>query len=170
MLRHRRAILHDESRYVNADAFNPDRFLTAEGELDPNVPNPEEFAFGFGRRICPGRYLSISSVWLAIASILATFELVMPTDESGKKIEPEVEYTTGLVRYVLCLLRCYGFPLNTVTLSCPATPHHFDVDSSRVRAMRRLSFVHSLRTWVLNGDWQSTVGYPFESTCTQRTY
>lgn len=146
-LRYRRAILHDESRYVNADAFNPDRFLTAEGTLDPHVPNPEEFAFGFGRRICPGRYLSISSVWLAIASILATFELLMPTDESGKKVEPEVEYTTGLVRYVMyCSLRCHELTLTIVTLFCPAIPHHFNVNSGRVRAMRRLSFVRSLRT------------------------
>ncbi|KAJ8077943.1 hypothetical protein PM082_000144 [Marasmius tenuissimus] len=42
------AILHDESLYgPNPMEFNPDRFMKQE---DGNPPNPERFAFGFGRR------------------------------------------------------------------------------------------------------------------------
>ena len=92
------AILHDEARYVDPDTFNPERFMTPEGTLDPNVPNPEDYAFGFGRRVCPGRFLASNSVWLALASILAVFNLELPTNEFGEKIKPSGEYTSGLIR------------------------------------------------------------------------
>ncbi|KAF7985940.1 hypothetical protein HWV62_43874 [Athelia sp. TMB] len=44
------AILNDESMYPDAGRFNPDRYLTKEGKLDPLVRDPEA-AFGWGRRI-----------------------------------------------------------------------------------------------------------------------
>ncbi|KAF7789960.1 hypothetical protein EIP86_000908 [Pleurotus ostreatoroseus] len=95
------AILHDEARYPDPDIFNPDRFIALDGGLDLNVPNPEEFAFGFGRRICPGRHLASNSAWLALASILAVFELELPIDEFGREIKPSGEYTPGLIVYPL---------------------------------------------------------------------
>ncbi|KAK0446297.1 cytochrome P450 [Armillaria borealis] len=49
------AILHDEKDYPNPLVFDPERFMSAEGK----EPQPEPIAaFGFGRRICPGRYLA----------------------------------------------------------------------------------------------------------------
>ncbi|KAF7979968.1 hypothetical protein HWV62_40032, partial [Athelia sp. TMB] len=45
-----RAVLHDESAYPDAGCFNPDRYLTKEGKLDPSVRDTEA-AFGYGRRI-----------------------------------------------------------------------------------------------------------------------
>ena len=98
-----RAILHDESEYPDPDRFNPDRFISKDGTLDADIRNPEDFAFGYGRRICPGRFLAASSVWLAMASILSTFELEMPVDEHGQKIRPSGRYTEGLAVYVLSI-------------------------------------------------------------------
>ncbi|KAF7789958.1 hypothetical protein EIP86_000906 [Pleurotus ostreatoroseus] len=92
------AILHDETKYPNPEAFNPDRFMTPEGTLDPKVPNSEEFAFGFGRRTCPGRHLALNSVWLNLASILAVFNLELPKDKQGREIRPAGKYTPGLIR------------------------------------------------------------------------
>ncbi|KAF9261943.1 cytochrome P450 [Marasmius fiardii PR-910] len=96
------AVFHDESLYgPDVMSFNPDRFMK-EGKDSP--PDPELIAFGFGRRICPGRYLAINSTWLAIAYLLANFTIAKEVDEDGKEIEPVVEYTEVFIRFV-----CPGF-------------------------------------------------------------
>ncbi|KIJ24441.1 hypothetical protein M422DRAFT_274789 [Sphaerobolus stellatus SS14] len=60
------ALLHNETDFgPNPDKFDPERYLIP-GVRDPGNTG----AFGFGRRICPGRYMAINSVFLAIASIL----------------------------------------------------------------------------------------------------
>ena len=49
------AILHDETVYGQQPVdFIPERFLTENGEKNNLVPDPDA-AFGFGRRLCPGR-------------------------------------------------------------------------------------------------------------------
>lgn len=71
---------------ADADEFNPDRFFR------PGVRAPTP-AFGFGRRTCPGRFMADNSVYIAIASILAVFDV---TPAPGA---PPVEgrYTSGLI-------------------------------------------------------------------------
>ncbi|KAH6899266.1 cytochrome P450 98A3 [Coprinopsis sp. MPI-PUGE-AT-0042] len=80
------AILNNPSVFVNPSQFNPDRYLDKDGALDPTVFDPEMAAFGFGRRICPGRHLSFEITTLMIASLLAVFEVKPPLDESGEPI------------------------------------------------------------------------------------
>ena len=91
-------MLHDERRYPEPDTFNPSRFLTADGKLDPSVPDPVE-AFGHGRRICPGRHFAADNVWLLYANVLAAFIIEKPVDGSGNTVEPTGEYTPGMFRY-----------------------------------------------------------------------
>lgn len=43
--------MHDEEMYPNPETFNPERFLSANPE-----PDPRKWVFGFGRRVCPGKY------------------------------------------------------------------------------------------------------------------
>jgi len=43
-------MLYDEKVYSEPSTFNPDRFLTKDGNLDPTVQDPSLAAFGFGRR------------------------------------------------------------------------------------------------------------------------
>nr|GAT47917.1 cytochrome P450 [Mycena chlorophos] len=90
------AILHDKDVYPNPDQFKPERFLR-DGKLNPDIRDPETAAFGFGRRICPGRHMAMASVWLSIASILATFKISKAVDEHGETMEPTYEYLTGLI-------------------------------------------------------------------------
>ncbi|KAJ7733289.1 cytochrome P450 [Mycena metata] len=89
------AILHDEAMYPDPYSFKPERFLL-DGKLNPAVRSPE-VAFGFGRRICPGKHLAASSIRIAVASILATFDISKAMEEDGRIIEPTYDYIPGLI-------------------------------------------------------------------------
>jgi len=81
-----RGMTLDESVYQDPFNFDPTRFLPApmgRGEQYPST-------FGFGRRICPGRYLADDSLWIAIATIIATITISRAIGEDGKEIIPDV--------------------------------------------------------------------------------
>ncbi|KAJ6566447.1 cytochrome P450 [Mycena capillaripes] len=90
------AVLHDEEMYPDPHSFKPERFLL-DGKLNPKVRDPETAAFGFGRRTCPGKQLAWSSLWLTVASVLATMDISKAVDKDGKLIEPSYEYSSGLI-------------------------------------------------------------------------
>ncbi|KAG1794091.1 uncharacterized protein HD556DRAFT_1370839, partial [Suillus plorans] len=52
--------------------------------------------FGYGRRICPGRYISELSLWAAIVCMLSTVRITKAKDSEGKYIPVIPEHTTGL--------------------------------------------------------------------------
>ncbi|KAJ7097114.1 cytochrome P450 [Mycena belliarum] len=89
------AILHDEAVYPDPFNFEPERFLL-NGKLNPEIPDPQ-VTFGFGRRICPARYMAASSVWIVIASILSSFEITKAVGEDKRVIEPLFAFTSGIV-------------------------------------------------------------------------
>jgi hypothetical protein len=94
----------DPSLYgADVDEFRPERFLDSSGNLDPNIPHPDA-AFGFGRRKCAGQVVAQKILWLAIASMLSTFDISQSLDEQGKPVRPSGEIAEGLNWYVLC---CY---------------------------------------------------------------
>ncbi|KAJ3553127.1 hypothetical protein NM688_g3783 [Phlebia brevispora] len=93
------AILHDEKRYPQADKYLPERFLKEDGQLNPDTPDPLEAAFGFGRRICPGRAMAMADVWYTAVAILHAFKINKTLDASGNPITPEATYTPGLLSY-----------------------------------------------------------------------
>ncbi|KAJ7894648.1 cytochrome P450 [Mycena olivaceomarginata] len=92
----RRALLQDETMYPNPEAFRPERFLL-NGKLNPAIRDPETVAFGFGRRICPGKHMATSTLWITIASILSTFDIRKAVGKDGEVVEPTYEYFPGLV-------------------------------------------------------------------------
>ncbi|KAJ7676990.1 cytochrome P450 [Mycena polygramma] len=89
------AMLHNEAMYPDPYAFKPERFLL-NGKINPAIRSPDA-AFGFGRRICPGKHMAHSSVWMNVVSILATFNITKAVDEDGHVVEPTYEYFTALV-------------------------------------------------------------------------
>lgn len=89
-------MLHDERDYPEPFKFNPDRFLK-DGKMTDYVRDPSTIAFGFGRRVCPGRFLVKETLWIAIASILATMDISKAVGEDGVTIEPNGEIQEGLL-------------------------------------------------------------------------
>lgn len=85
-------LLHDPQVYESPDVFDPTRFISPRDE-----PDPATFCFGFGRRVCPGRLVADTSLWLTIAQLLACFKIEKPLDDNGLPIEPRVQSTPGLV-------------------------------------------------------------------------
>lgn len=92
------AVLHDPVMYPDPHTFNPERFLTENGQVNPAVRSPDA-AFGYARRTCPGKNLAMSSLTFAMASTLATFNITKAVDAEGNPINPSGEYTNGLLRY-----------------------------------------------------------------------
>ncbi|KAK1220350.1 hypothetical protein PQX77_016886 [Marasmius sp. AFHP31] len=93
------AILHDEEMYPDPHAFKPERWIK-DGKINPEIRDITS-AFGFGRRICPGRHLAMSMIYISAASILATFDISKAVDENGLEIEPRVEYTSTITNIPL---------------------------------------------------------------------
>ncbi|KAK0500240.1 cytochrome P450 [Armillaria luteobubalina] len=90
------AILHDERDYPNPLVFDPNRFMLEDGkELQPNPMA----AFGFGRRICPGRYLASNTAWIAIASMASTLSFSKAVDSEGRVVEPSDTFTDSFLSF-----------------------------------------------------------------------
>ncbi|KAJ3757782.1 cytochrome P450 [Lentinula raphanica] len=88
------SILHNEEDYPQPDIFNPTRFLDDNGNLNSKVKDPADYAFGFGRRVCPGKSFAYASLWLAIAYILSCYSIEPELDEHGKPIKPQLQEST----------------------------------------------------------------------------
>ncbi|OAA69455.1 cytochrome P450 oxidoreductase OrdA-like protein [Cordyceps fumosorosea ARSEF 2679] len=84
-------LCHDPAAYADPHVFDPDRYLAPRGE-----PDPRGVVFGFGRRICPGRYFADASLWVAIARVLAAFTISSAVDEEGRERRAELGYTSSL--------------------------------------------------------------------------
>ncbi|KAF5376176.1 hypothetical protein D9757_009334 [Collybiopsis confluens] len=91
------AVLHDTSIYgLYPHDFNPERFLFPDGTRNPAVPDPEG-AFGFGRRVCPGRVIGRDLMWITAASILFAYDIGEPIGKDGKQLDPShIEYTNSV--------------------------------------------------------------------------
>ncbi|KAJ8469185.1 hypothetical protein ONZ51_g9161 [Trametes cubensis] len=89
---------HDERHYHNPHEFIPERFLK-NGQLDPDVLDPTNFAFGYGRRICPGRHFAEGSLFLIAASVLHTLSVSPPVDENGVPMDIDCGVVSGVIAY-----------------------------------------------------------------------
>ncbi|KAI0295310.1 cytochrome P450 [Multifurca ochricompacta] len=82
------AIMRDPVTFPEPNRFYPERWLVK----DP--PPAPEAAFGYGRRICQGRFMARENTWAAIVNILATFDISPVKDNP-----PQEVYTSGIISY-----------------------------------------------------------------------
>ncbi|KIJ46265.1 hypothetical protein M422DRAFT_165543 [Sphaerobolus stellatus SS14] len=93
-------LLHDEADFgPDTDKFIPERFFNPAAR-DPALTG----AFGYGRRICPGRHMAENTLFIQIASMLQVFEIYGPRDATGKERPLEYTFSSGILSYV--------FPVN----------------------------------------------------------
>lgn len=93
------AISRNEDKYPDPDSFNPERFLNMDGTLNDDTVS---YGFGFGRRICPGKYMADKVVWLMIVTVLATFNISKARDGTGNEIDIDPDaYTDGVTSHPL---------------------------------------------------------------------
>jgi cytochrome P450 len=106
-------MLRDPEKYPNPHLFMPERFILKDGTLDHALAKDVELGFGFGRRyvyllhffqlnqffcprICPGRHLGNSIVWMAATNILATCDILKAKDANGNTIEPGMKLESAI--------------------------------------------------------------------------
>ena len=100
-------MLHAPKTYSDPEKFIPERFLVCATEaytemrLDDNAPDPGNVAFGFGRRIYPGRFMGYEALWIIVASVLASLNISKALDDAGHEITPEEKYESTFIVYVI---------------------------------------------------------------------
>ncbi|KAF7416426.1 hypothetical protein PC9H_002692 [Pleurotus ostreatus] len=72
------ALHHNEDRYPESSTFNPDRYLgdelsSSESAKQSNVLLRDHWAFGAGRRLCPGMIMAERELWMALSRLLWAF-------------------------------------------------------------------------------------------------
>lgn len=117
------AMSKDEVKYPDPNDFKPERFFMANGQLNDDTV---DFPFGFGRRVCVGRYFADASLWISIASLLATFRFMRPLDNEGKEVDPIFQWSTGLISH-------------PESLPCRVVPRHPDMTAHKLAAVIDLS-------------------------------
>jgi len=71
-----------------ADRYLPERWLGTElNEIHPEhgkpqLPDPLEYVFGFGRRSCPGSHLALSILYDLFTSFLLRYSISKPSNFS----------------------------------------------------------------------------------------
>ncbi|KAG2117750.1 cytochrome P450 [Suillus clintonianus] len=113
------AMTHDATKYPAPFEFKPERFFTPSGDLNDDHVTP---VWGWGRRICVGRYVADATLWSAIASTLAVFDFLKATDANGKDINFEPRWTSGIMS------RPVSFP-------CRIVPRRRDMDVEKLTSL-----------------------------------
>jgi cytochrome P450 len=83
----------DPEVYHNPEQFKPERFFAPYNE-----PLATDVTFGFGRRICPGKFLAEASLFLTFAQSLAVFNIQKVSSSDGV-VEPVHTFQNGIISH-----------------------------------------------------------------------
>lgn len=87
------ALARDPVFGEDPDEFVPERWLVGDG--DSKLKDLPAFAFGFGWRICPGRHIARSSLWLQMARLLRAFDIKQ--EATGDESEEDRARSTAAI-------------------------------------------------------------------------
>ncbi|PYI36822.1 O-methylsterigmatocystin oxidoreductase [Aspergillus indologenus CBS 114.80] len=90
------AFLHDPATYPAPGTFKPERFIASANHTPER--NPHFLAFGFGRRVCPGRTIADATAYLTIAQSLAVFNFSKPIKD-GKEVDLKPHFLPGVISH-----------------------------------------------------------------------
>eukprot|EP00257_Ricinus_communis_P027978 XP_025015392.1 cytochrome P450 83B1 [Ricinus communis] len=79
------AVGRDPEAWDNPLEFHPERFLNSDIDMKGN--NYELIPFGAGRRVCPGIFMGIANVEIALANLLYRFDWEMPAGMKREDID-----------------------------------------------------------------------------------
>ncbi|CAG7918924.1 unnamed protein product [Penicillium olsonii] len=102
-------IQHSEGcGYEDPETYNPDRFLNhpklASAYVgNANFMNRDHYAYGVGKRLCPGIHLAEHIQWQITAVLLWAFEILpMKHSTTGEKVPLDLDaYEDGLIQHPL---------------------------------------------------------------------
>jgi len=84
-----RAPATDPRHFPQPLAFDPDRWLREEAAGAKRISMP----FGAGPRMCPGRYLALLEMKMAMATLLGGFDLASVASADGKPVAERLTFT-----------------------------------------------------------------------------
>ncbi|WCJ35031.1 cytochrome P450 family 71 subfamily B polypeptide 12 [Euphorbia peplus] len=90
------AIGRDPNYWIEAETFNPERFVNRE--LDYIGCNFEYIPFGAGRRICPGIQLGVADIELAFAKLLCDFDWKLPNQMKPEDLDMIESFALAVTR------------------------------------------------------------------------
>jgi cytochrome P450 len=100
-----RAGATDERHFAEPRRFDPARWLKDEGGADAGAAKRVTMPFGAGPRMCPGRYLALLEMKMAMAMLLAGFEIESAAPPGGGEAAEELAFTMSPVGLQLRLKR-----------------------------------------------------------------
>nr|QPL17769.1 cytochrome P450 [Wolfiporia cocos] len=88
----------DVETYPEPETFYPERFEEMD-KLNADANDPRNLVFGFGRRLCPGRQFGDTSIWLAVANMLAIFEFRKAVNSANEEAELIPSFVSGTISH-----------------------------------------------------------------------